>query len=560
MFKMLIVEDERWEREGLVDFLEWEAMGIGTVETACDGIEGLEKALALQPDIIVTDIQMPGMTGIEMAGRIREQLPQVRIVVLTGYDDFEFARGALRLGAVDYVLKPVEEEEMRSTMLKVVRDCEQERLKQGEEARLRQENGQSRRAALRQLFTELLTSGGAAEFAADSILQLQDLGGFEAGAYSVWIIQPSSLLQTQEIDGLEETAQSVLERSCLVQTVPGYGGGSAFAVLVPLDSEETGSQELLAEELLRALELPPASPHSQQEHAGQPAEAVSGAAPYAEAGAVLLALGAVTDKLEEVGESYRQAQHALRFAVFTGRSGIAQAGEFERAKQQFALVSETFAGRCQELTKQIRIGVAGLDESGTAACLDELFALFAAQPGADRTYVGAVLSGLIGELSPLAAVHGAGSAGEEAERLRELLACERLADMRSCASGLVTEIAARLDAKRNHKDDYVVSRVIRIIEERYGEADLNVTLVAGEVFMSPNHLGMIFKKATGKTLNEYVLAYRLTRAEELLRTTKQRVASVAEQVGIPNTSYFGTLFKQAYGMTPGGYQEVMQRQ
>jgi len=124
---------------------------------------------------------------------------------------------------------------------------------------------------------------------------------------------------------------------------------------------------------------------------------------------------------------------------------------------------------------------------------------------------------------------------------------------------MIGDIAARLDEKRNNKDDYVVGSVVRLIEERYSSAEMNLTLVAGEVFLSPNHLGMIFKKATGKTVNEYLQEYRLARAEELLRTTKQRVASIAEQVGIPNTSYFGTLFKMAYGMTPGEYQEVTQR-
>jgi two-component system response regulator YesN len=107
MFRMLIVEDERWEREGLVEFLDWESLGISVAETAVDGIEGLDKALEMKPDIIITDIQMPGRNGIDMARLVLEQLPEVRIVVLTGYDDFEFARAALRFGAVDYVLKAV---------------------------------------------------------------------------------------------------------------------------------------------------------------------------------------------------------------------------------------------------------------------------------------------------------------------------------------------------------------------------------------------------------------------------------------------------------------------
>jgi two-component system response regulator YesN len=156
MFTLLIVEDERWEREGLTEFLDWPALGIGKVETAFDGIDGLEKALQLQPDIIVTDIQMPGMNGLDMAKQIRDQLPQVHIVILTGYDDFEYAREAIRFHAAEYLLKPVEEEEMLAVMTRVVRKCQAERLQRLEEGQKEELLEAGQLALLRHSLGELL--------------------------------------------------------------------------------------------------------------------------------------------------------------------------------------------------------------------------------------------------------------------------------------------------------------------------------------------------------------------------------------------------------------------
>ncbi|MBO7748423.1 response regulator, partial [Paenibacillus sp. MWE-103] len=188
MYKLLIVEDERWEREGLVEFADWAAMGIGAIVTACDGIEGLEKAIELEPDIVITDIQMPGRNGIEMARLIKERQPDASIVVLTGFDDFQFARDALRFRAVDYLLKPIEEEELLATMARVIRHCEETRRVRLEEARKARTYETGRRAALQRTFAALLAgreAGPEAEAAVGAALAAGRTGAAD-GPYAVW--------------------------------------------------------------------------------------------------------------------------------------------------------------------------------------------------------------------------------------------------------------------------------------------------------------------------------------------------------------------------------------
>ncbi|MCL6602752.1 MAG: response regulator [Paenibacillus sp.] len=529
MYKMLIVEDERWEREGLVDFLDWESMGISTVETASDGIEGLERAFSIKPDIVITDIQMPGRNGIEMAKLILERLPEVRIVVLTGYDDFEYAREALRFGAVDYVLKPVEEEEMLGTMLKVVQGCE--------------EKAAVRHVSLRQSCMDLLLNRIEHETKMDTISELLQNGYLEANAFSVWVFSLSIISPPFDTSQLEQAAVKALQRRVLVHSV-GEGGRSKFAVLIPLQKEEVGQQKQIAGELLKELETLVVRGNTIQQEQSEFVRWTFG-------------IGSPKDRIDLISESFRESLNTLNYAVFNDLFGLTEAVDEHLARKQFTLRSEEFTHHFREITKRIKHDLGSGNQ--TELVLDELFNFLAVHPGAGKSYIAALLGGLIESFSSLAMPTGKAATSVATGHMEALLACERLQEMRDYVAASLEEIERLLEEKRNHKDDFLISRVIQLIEEHYGNQDLSLAYLAGEVFVSPNHLGMIFKKITGKTPSEYIQEFRLERAEELLRTTKQRVALVAEQIGIPNASYFGLLYKQVYGMTPGEYREFVQR-
>ncbi|CAH1211333.1 Regulator of RpoS [Paenibacillus auburnensis] len=543
MFTMLIVEDERWEREGLVEFLDWPALGIGTVETAFDGIDGLEKALLLQPDIIVTDIQMPGMNGLDMAKQVRDKLPQVHIVILTGYDDFEYAREAIRFHAAEYLLKPVEEQEMLAVMTRVVARCQEERLLRLEEAHKLDLLEAGHVAFLRHALSDLLSGRAEGLGAAPELeLHLTRYGELEPAAYALVVMHAPARTAN---DPFERQAEEVLGRPVLLVPLP-EGGNADFTLLYALEAGEEKRQQELAHLLLSGL----------AGTEGTDPQALENSAD----GDWIMVCGYSAQALMQLPAACAQAARSLRHAVWNSLSGILAAGEEEAARMEFARDPEGLSRGFKELEKRIRsaLGSGQLQEAG--AVTGEVFDLFAAYPGAGRAYVGGLLSGLIDHLQVLAAPgHPVGQPDKAPGSLEELLACESREQMKQQMLSKLQDIASRLQEKRENKEEYVIHRVIRLVEERYGNPELSLAYLAAEVFVSPNHLGMLFKKNTGRTPIEYIQDYRLARAEELLRTTKQRVSLIAEKVGIPNTSYFGTLFKQAYGMTPGEYQIVSQR-
>lgn len=121
MYRLLIVEDEKWEREGLRDFLDWNSLGIEVAGCACNGVEGVKMAELYRPEIILTDIMMPKMDGIRMSLKVRTFLPDVRIIVLSGYDDFQYAKQTFEFHAYAYLLKPIEKKHVEEVIFGVLK-------------------------------------------------------------------------------------------------------------------------------------------------------------------------------------------------------------------------------------------------------------------------------------------------------------------------------------------------------------------------------------------------------------------------------------------------------
>ena len=123
MIKLLLVEDESATRKGLMKHIKWHELGVDVVEEAKDGIDGLEAARRMQPDIVISDIRMPGMNGIDFTAAVREEFPACKIIFLSGHSDKEYLKAAIRINAVSYVEKPINVDELREVIAKAVRLC-----------------------------------------------------------------------------------------------------------------------------------------------------------------------------------------------------------------------------------------------------------------------------------------------------------------------------------------------------------------------------------------------------------------------------------------------------
>lgn len=157
MYRLLIVDDEKWIREGLRYTINWEELDISEIIEAEDGGEAFEKVQEFSPDIIITDIRMPDFDGLILSSMVREKYPKTKIIIISGYQDFDYTKQAISLGVSDYILKPINENEILETVKKCINAIEKEGLRQKEHEDLKtQVNEGIKNDGIRKIIQEVI--------------------------------------------------------------------------------------------------------------------------------------------------------------------------------------------------------------------------------------------------------------------------------------------------------------------------------------------------------------------------------------------------------------------
>ncbi len=537
MLKLLIVEDEKWEREGLIDFLDWKSLGAELAGLACDGFEGIDKARSIRPEIIITDIKMPGMDGLKMSSTIRTFLPNVKIIILTGYDDFKLAKEAISISANAYILKPVEEAEMEEVFRKVVEECRQDIRKEQEEEKLRELLDEAMHATRRELLSGVLKENASNEM----IRQISSLDILPStGKYAVIAARLSGLdelgagdrgkLNSADID-LNTFMADEADTGTQAIAILHQSADTVFIILYRQQMNENDLSclaGLIADKIIEQKKC-----------------------------RLTAGIGSIIDSIGEIHHSCQQAKEVLEYGLFWNRDGIVMYAEMEELQQDNAAKVGEFLTRGNFYTKQIMHSIRAADGEKMRCLLEEMFLFLNSGRWASHNIIANYLCGLLNETSLLFYNPDLSEIDEETAGL-PLLSLSDFIAMKEYVCGFFKEVIERIHARRSFKDDYVVKKVEQIIFERY-MSDINIKMIAAEIYLSPNYLGSIFKKSTGISVTDYLCQYRMEKAKELLRSPKSRISGVAEAVGIPNVSYFCSLFKDMFGIAPGEYREMILR-
>lgn len=525
MCRVLLVDDEKMARIGIRSVFDWENGGYELVGEASNGQKALKWIENGEADILITDIAMPVMDGLELTRIAKARCPWIKVLLLSCHSDFEYVREGIRLGASDYILKPTLTAEALKTALDRMRAKQEE---EREERRIIERfKDQKESEELKELEKSLCKAlCGHTEAMARMKAYLADR------PYRMLVcgIDAAEASAPEDEDALSEQGESLRRR--FGQLFPG-----ALTVQLRPDT-------LLA--------LVPAAQESGQrfrEQAETFLERQEGAAAYPYS----LAASRPHSEVEKLRQAYTEAKKALALAFFTGPGRLHLAEQRDKDGFHGAAGCREKGGSDDESGMS---AMNALKEALTAGFRSkaerELDAMIARWTPGERTRTG-VMREAEELLGLFALCKGAG-----AEAVRHICELSRLrykADIERHIRNCFHELWSFDDNARPNRSlhERIVMQALQYIDEHYTES-ISLQQVADWVCVSRNYFSEMFKRVTGQNFIDYLIALRLKRAKELLRNSSLRVYEVAEQSGFNDVKYFSKQFKKTVGMTPAEYQ------
>ncbi|MFC0334826.1 response regulator [Paenibacillus sepulcri] len=542
MYKLLIVDDEPTVRSGLQTYFNWSSFGIEVMGEADDGDVALEMIGMEQPDLILTDVRMPNMDGITLSRQISAHYPQCKIIFVSGHDDADYLKSALKVSAVDYIFKPVNLQELSAVMKRVVADLDAERAEQ----RLKQDLQVKLKEGmplLREKFLLSLIDNSVPKLELGERLEFLGLDLPVEASYWVIVISVDDLAEVMA--SRSERDRQLLWYSVLnicQELIATHLGGYAF-------EHRNG-------EFVGVLRM-----DMEGDNAPDAAEAL-----FALAGdirdnlerwlkiSVTIGISDRVAALSHLAHSYKQAREAADHKWYLGKNRIITMDSLEIPETDASSINRYDLAHNELLISALKAA----DPDKLREVLDHIFTDLSRNRRDGLKYGRNVCLQIVlavGQL--LLELNAQSSELEGAESLlwEALFEQETLGEMRQLIESHLSAVCERIREKRTGKVANLVERVRTIIEQSYADGGLTVADIGKAVYLTPTYVSLLFKQETGQTVNEYLTQVRVDKAKELLRDPQYKFYDICYAIGYTDPSYFTKLFKKATGVTPSVYRD-----
>ncbi len=524
----MIVDDEKQIREGLKKIVNWEDYGVDACFEAGDGLEALEVVESERPEIVITDVRMPRMDGITLLERLKEIDKNCQVIILSGYDDYTLVRKALKLGAADYLLKPVSSGDLVQIIDEVTENIENSR------------NGYEELNADHQLLQRSLATHRFLNGEITPIEYKNRMSVLEHEVRSGSAMVGVAVLEQPFDDGDEPSAFSLL--SYLYKAFPDEDRFVCF-----LDDDLRPCFLFWeAEDILkgRHFKLPEKIISVLEEQAGD---------------RPVLMLGSLAKSFRSVAKSYQDAIVCCNFLqAFSDKriltyDEVVDAGNPEKTRAM-DIDEEGFLERIKAFDTAGAVGYARSCSEAFGAC-ESYQDLLAFKNGlaefAVLTCQGARTAGSVDRREIIS---------KKEQVIKRIYQLPNESEAFSCLEQFIRDTVAKMQGDAKPVYSRLVSAMLSMAGERYGDMDLSLQYLALEMKGNAAYLGRVFKNETGWSFNDYLSHIRTEKARELLRDTGMKGGEISEKVGFSNYNYFYLIFKKLTGMTPMDYRKKMQGQ
>ncbi len=544
MLKTFLVEDEVVIREMIKKMIPWEQYGFELAGEAADGEMALPLILKSKPDLLITDIKMPFMDGLTLCRLVKKELPDIRIVILSGYDDFNYAKQAISIGVEDYLLKPITKNAFIERLKEIHNRYEHEKTQREYYEKFRLEMQEYEKNASRDFFETLVRADSdlAELYRRADKLNLDIV----AEAYNILIFTPDTsegnYNSYEECSDWEAEVQDKINTYFLNHPVAILFRHQVFSYAILVKGQKD-TIEKNTEECVKAI----------QDIMDQTERRTDW----------FIAVGKSADRLSMLGHSYRTAVRANSFRyLYDGHILDYQSLEAQKENPSDSRREDSVQLRNVNINALNPAILQKFLSSGLAEEVDDFirdyFNAIGQEPMGSlvfRNYV--VLNVRFSVLSFLKKLGCDDSeiSGQEMENIMDETGKTIEAAVAYCGKILKKAIALR-DENAGDQNRSVLKLAVDFIDHNYMDEEISLNKAAHVANVSANHFSALFSQNMGQTFTEYLTDLRMSKAKELLRCTAMRSSEIAGEVGYKDAHYFSYLFKKTQGMTPSEYRKM----
>ena len=525
-YKVILVDDEAEVIDVIEQKIAWNELGFEVVGSATNGVKALELVEKTQPDVVITDIKMPYMDGLELSKRLNDDYRNIHIIIFTGFDEFEYAKEAVHLEVEEYMLKPINSDELTECLKRVKNSLDLEREEKLNVQKLENYFNDVLPILQTNLFVSLIEGRVDEEEYVKFVDSYKiDLKGpfyccvvFHTSTHHVpENMEPLLLSMSVEREIKERIAKKFNCKEFI------YLGNTVL--IVELSSKEkmvefTDICDKFCKWVNRVI------------------------------GAVVTAgIGRVCDNILNINNSYEGAREAVSYRVLYGTNRAINIEEIAPNEQNMTLQSED--SKMHDLFKAIYLGDDKSIEDAVSKEIEKLH-----KNANTVSQYNLVIMEMVGAFYRFCANNFidfnefCGNVGNPYERVPEMDESTLTAWMIDSAKAISEE----LKNARNSTSRRMVTDAQNLVHDRYMEPNLSLDTVCSALGVSNSYFSSVFKKETGKAFVTYLTDYRMDHAAELILETNEKSYQIAERVGYLDANYFSYVFKKRFGVSPSKYR------
>jgi two-component system response regulator YesN len=538
MYKLLIAEDELVVRKNIIKKIEWERYGFKVIGEAENGKEALDVIDDMKPDVIITDIEMPFMNGLELSSIVKKKYSTTKIVLLTGFDEFKYAQKAIELNVMEYVLKPVSADSLVKILEKIKSQLDKEIAQKKDVEALREHYLQSLPVMKVNFLNALIR---AKQNESDILSRAEHLNlNIKGDSYlvSVISIDRNTVNETTFTEKDDELIKFAVLNTA-EELVAKHSFGIAFiydAYVIILGVYSKESERDIFSKTFKMLE-----------------ELRQNIEKYMKF-TVTIGIGNIYKEIENISTSFKSAVAALDYRFVLGNNRILFIEDME--PQQCTRIAFDGSKENNILTS-IKVG----REEDVSNAIEKLFSDITIKNTSFndyQIYIIEILSAII-KVAKSLEIDTAAIFGEDYNLFTEMFNFNTLEDVKGWFKSVCIAIMKYISAKRANSCKLLVDDAREYINTNYMDNNISLNKVSAYLHISPSYFGAIFKNETGETFVNYLLRVRMENARDLICSTSLKNFQIAEKVGFSDQYYFSYCFKKYYKVSPNEFRNTLMK-